>query len=99
MNVRWSDDADRDRGDIAARIWAASPQAALAMDALFTTAASRLETFPRLGKQGYMAGTRELFPHPTYRLVYQVADEEVVILSIVHTSRQWPPEPPVEDDA
>ena len=36
-------------------------------------------------------GTRELIPHRSYRIVYEVGPETVWVLALVHTSRQWPP--------
>jgi plasmid stabilization system protein ParE len=44
-----------------------------------------------MGKSGALQGTRELLPHPSYRMVYAVGVDEIAILAIVHTSRQWPP--------
>lgn len=55
-------------------------------------AVARLRTFPLLGAAGTVAGTRELIPHPTYRVVCQVEGEAVWVLALVHTARQWPPE-------
>jgi plasmid stabilization system protein ParE len=40
---------------------------------------------------GIIPGTRELTPHKTHRLVYEIDQEAVWILALVHTSRQWPP--------
>lgn len=59
-----------------AYIAAENPRAAIAMDELFSSAAARLAKFPRLGKPGVIMGTRELIPHESYRLVYEVAEEE-----------------------
>ncbi|HUG22949.1 type II toxin-antitoxin system RelE/ParE family toxin [Piscinibacter sp.] len=42
------------------------------MDELFGLAAARLADFPRLGKPGQIAGTRELIAHENYRLIYEV---------------------------
>ena len=37
------------------------------------------------------AGTRELIPHESYRLVYEIEGTTVWVLALVHTARQWPP--------
>ena len=34
---------------------------------------------------------RELIPHESYRLVYEIERETVWVLALVHTARQWPP--------
>lgn len=41
-----------------------------------------------------IAGTRELIPHESYRLVYEVQADAVWILALVHTARLWPPTRP-----
>lgn len=61
------------------------------MDQLFSDAAEKLADFPRLGRPGKISGTHELIPHESYRLVYEVEDETVWVLALVHTARQWPP--------
>ena len=45
-----------------------------------------------MGRAGKVSGTREIFPHESYRLIYEIEDDTVWILTLVHTSRQWPPE-------
>ena len=64
--------------------------AASQMDELFSTAASRLAAHPRLGHEGKILGTFELIPHENYRLVYEIENQTVWILALVHTSRLWP---------
>jgi plasmid stabilization system protein ParE len=61
------------------------------MDALFREAATRLSEYPKQGRAGKISGTRELIPHESYRLVYEIENETVWILALVHTARQWPP--------
>jgi plasmid stabilization system protein ParE len=95
LNVIWSEDADRDRSEIIDHIWLDSPAAAFRMDAVFQSAAVRLERFPYSGRTGVLPGTREVIPHPSYRMVYEIDDEAVTILALAHTARQWPP---VEED-
>lgn len=93
MRVLWTPAALQDRADIVDYIAIENPRAALGIDELFSEAAARLADFPRIGKPGLIQGTRELLPHQSYRLVYELdeAGETVWILTIVHTARQWPP--------
>lgn len=95
MKVRWSEDAERDRAEILEYIWLENPGAARRMDSMFDAATDRLSKFPFAAREGVISDTRELITHPSYRLVYQVTDSEIVIHALVHTSRQWPP---VEDE-
>jgi plasmid stabilization system protein ParE len=44
------------------------------------------------GPPGKIPGTRELIPHESYRLIYEVHGDVVWILAIIHTASQWPPE-------
>lgn len=91
MKVLWTPQAEQDRSDIFFYIATDNPRAAVALDERFSEAAARLESFPLLGKPGRIPGTRELIPHEHYRLVYEVSEEVVWILTLVHTARQWPP--------
>jgi addiction module RelE/StbE family toxin len=89
--VVWTPEAEQDRADIWEYIAADSPQAAVRMDLLFSNAAGRLADHPKLGKPGKIAGTRELLPHESYRLIYEIDGETVWVLTLVYTARQWPP--------
>lgn len=91
MRVLWTPEALQDRADIWDYIAADNPRAAARMDALFSEAAGRLAEYPKQGRAGKISGTRELIPHESYRLVYEIANETVWILALVHTARQWPP--------
>ncbi|MDZ7936982.1 MAG: type II toxin-antitoxin system RelE/ParE family toxin [Rhodoferax sp.] len=91
MRVIWTPEAQQDRADIWDYIAADNPSAAANVDSLFSAAAARLADHPKLGRPGKIAGTRELIPHESYRLVYEIAGETVWLLTLIHTSRQWPP--------
>ncbi|MBK9572352.1 MAG: type II toxin-antitoxin system RelE/ParE family toxin [Rhodoferax sp.] len=91
MRVFWAPQAQQDRSDIWDYIAADNPRAAVRMDELFSEAAARLVEHPKLGRAGRIAGTRELIPHESYRLVYEIERETVWILALVHTARQWLP--------
>lgn len=91
MRVLWTPEAEADRDAIWSHIAADNPPAAARMDRLFSEAAAKLAEFPRLGRAGKVPGTRELFPHESYRLVDEIEGETVWVLALVHTARQWPP--------
>lgn len=91
MNVRWTPEAEQDRHAIWDFIAAENPQAAARLDSLFAAAAKSLQSLPERGRPGLIAATRELFPHDSYRLVYEIDAETVWILAIVHAARSWPP--------
>lgn len=94
MRVVWLKAAKEDRLETLNYIAADNPAAAERMDTLFSEAAERLGELPQIGRPGSIAGTRELIPHENYRLIYQVDDDTVWILALIHTSRQWPPAEP-----
>ncbi|MDH1072392.1 type II toxin-antitoxin system mRNA interferase toxin, RelE/StbE family [Pseudomonas nitroreducens] len=91
MKVFWTRDAQQDRLDIWEYLASENPGAAAHMDILFSTTAARLRSFPMMGKPGRIPGTRELIPHESYRLVYQIEADVLWVLALVHTSRMWPP--------
>lgn len=90
FSVIWTDEAVEDRDQILTFIANANPIAAIDMDALFGRAAARLSEYPMMGKTGTIPGTRELIPHNSYRLIYEIEGETVWILALTHTARQWP---------
>jgi len=91
MKIIWAPEARQDRFDVWDYIAADSTDAAVRMDKLFSDAVAKLADFPELGQPGKVAGTRELIPHESYRLVYEIEQETVWILALMHTARQWPP--------
>lgn len=92
MKITWTREAAQDRADIWDYLYAINPKAAIDMDNRFSDAISRLAPHPESGPAGIIAGTRELIPHQSYRIIYEQAVNAIWILALVHTSRQWPPE-------
>ena len=92
MEVVWSEEAEENLDTIVSYIADDNLQAALEMDDLLRSAASGLARFPRKGKAGRIPGTRELAVHPSYLLVYILDDTVLHIVTVLHTSQQWPPE-------
>jgi toxin ParE1/3/4 len=90
LKVIWTPEALQDRSDIWDHIAADNPNAAARLDLLFSDVARRLADFPNLGRPGKIPGTREMVPHESYRLIYEISGEIVWMLALVHTARQWP---------
>ncbi len=91
MKLHWTPEAEQDREDVLDYIAVDNPGAAANMDILIKRAAERASAFPLVARKGVIPGTRELIPHENYRLIYQIIEDTVWILALVHTSRQWPP--------
>lgn len=91
MKLVWTRPAREDRKAIREYIADDSPSAALDLDELLSEKAARLVDHPGLGRSGRLQGTRELVAHRNYILIYDVADDVVRVLRVLHTARQWPP--------
>ncbi len=96
MKLIWTHGAKRDLAEIASYIWRDNPAAAKKTRNRIETVAAYLRSQPFAGRPGTIAGTREIVPHPSYRIVYQLTEETVFVLGVIHTARQWPP---VEDES
>ena len=91
MNLGWTSEAEQDRQDIFDYVRAENPAAALRIDAAFDRVVEKLASFPEMGRMGKLPNTREISVGSSYRVVYQIIEETVWILAIVHTARRWPP--------
>ena len=90
VRLVWTRPASIDRKDIREHVAEANPNAALALDELLSEKAARLADDPALGRIGRVPGTRELVAHRNYVLVYDMADDQVRVLRVLHAARQWP---------
>jgi len=90
LKVVWTPEAVQDRVDIWDYIATDNPQAAARMDELFSDSANRLIEHPKLGRAGKIPSTRELVAHEHYRLVHEIENETVWVLTLIHTARLWP---------
>jgi len=91
MEIIWRESALRDLEAIRAYIARDSTEAAKRVRGAIQTVVSRLEEHPESARPGRVEGTRELIVTGLpYVVAYRVADKQVRILAVIHTSRQWP---------
>jgi addiction module RelE/StbE family toxin len=91
VRLFWTPEALADRRAIYDYIEVDNPNAALALDELFSEKANRLVDHPGLGRPSRIAGTSELVAHQNYILIYDTAADLVRVLRVLHAARQWPP--------
>ena len=93
MLLEWSVFALADREAIFDYIEADSPQAAVAVDDRIQICVEGLAQFPNMGRNGRIAGTRELVISGTpYIAAYRIAGNALRILRILHGAQKWPEE-------
>lgn len=89
MTVSWRAAALADIARIVRHIAAENPRAARRMARELLLAGDSLELFPRRGRPGQIAGTRELVPVRPYVLIYEVGDgDSVAILRVWHAAQE-----------
>lgn len=66
------------------------PVAAERIVQLIHDGAERLRWFPESGRIGRVAGTRELIVHPNYVLIYQVIDDRIRMIRVLHARQRYP---------
>jgi len=90
MKVVWRAVAERDLERAADFIALRNPDAATKVEHRLRTAVEHLEQFPRAGRLGKTAGTREIvITEYPYIIRYRVTADQVQILRIFHTSTAW----------
>lgn len=90
MKLIWSDESVVDREATFEYIAADNVSAADKLDTLFRDRADGLKRSPYLGRPGKLSATRELTVHPNYRLIYRIDGDTIIILGVIHASRNWP---------
>jgi len=91
MKIKWHRLARQDLRHVRAYIARDNPKAAAKVAQRIRTAIERLPDNPALGRPGRVIDTRELVVTGTpYLVPYIVANDEIVILRILHGAQQWP---------
>lgn len=91
MEIFWTQEAIEDRSKIYDYLEEKNPPAAIAIDDLFSERAALLIDHPESGRVGRLPGTQEAVVHENYMMVYDIVGDQVRVLNVVHTARQWPP--------
>jgi toxin ParE1/3/4 len=93
LRIRWTDQASADLDNIETYVTHDSPAGAVRTVMGIIEAVGQLSEFPALGRAGRVVGTRELvLPGQPYIVPYRVKDNNIEIIAVFHTSRQWPEE-------
>jgi toxin ParE1/3/4 len=91
MQIAWTRKALGNLADIQAYIEQDQPEAARKVAAAIRRTVAYLAQHPHLGRPGRKAGTRELVVAGTrYIATYQVRDERLVILAVLHGAQRPP---------
>lgn len=86
MKVEWRKAASADVRRISRNLAEENPTAARRVARDLLLAGESLALFPRRGRPGSVAGTRELVAVRTYVIVYRVEDDLVTIVRIWHAA-------------
>ncbi len=90
QTVRWSEEATTDLVEIIDYIEQWNATAAQSLLSAIVQSAENLPLMPYLFRLGRVPGTRENVVHPNYIVVYQVGDNAMDILRILHSRQQYP---------
>jgi toxin ParE1/3/4 len=91
MEIIWRASALNDLEAVREFIVQDNPRAAARVLTSIRAAVGRLGRHPSLGRAGRVEGTRELIiSNAPYIVAYRVVENQVRILAVIHTSRQWP---------
>jgi toxin ParE1/3/4 len=89
--IRWTTNAYTDLRTIIEYITEDDEAAAGRIGRRLWDAIRRLTAYPGMGREGRVAGTRELVvPATPYIVAYRIVGATVEILAILHGARRWP---------
>ena len=92
MKPVWLATARRSRASRIAYVAERNPQAALDMANGIRASTDQLTNHARIGRPGRVPGTRELVvPRTPYIVIYDVEDDTVRVIHVMHTAKRWPP--------
>jgi addiction module RelE/StbE family toxin len=93
MQIRWSPAASDDLFHIVEFIRTENAPAAQRVAKTIYDHVGSLGSFPYLGRQGRVEGTRELaVPSLPFIVVYRVLKDVIEIAGVIHGAQRWPPQ-------
>jgi addiction module RelE/StbE family toxin len=91
MKIRWSPEAAADFAEIVEYIRNQNPSAADRVAHTVYDSITSLKSFPKRGREGRVADTRELVLAPLpFIVVYRVKRSAVEVVRILHGAQRWP---------
>ena len=90
QTIRWADEATTDLVAIIDYIEQRNATAAQNLYATIVQSVESLPLMPYLFRPGRVAGTREQVVHPNYIVVYQVGNDVIDILRVLHSRQEYP---------
>ena len=95
MKVHWTAAARAQLRDIHSFVARSSPQYAKKLVDRLTRRSQQIGAFPQSGRvvpDVNDVNVREVLEGP-YRIIYHILDDQVDVIAVVHSARQWPGEP------
>lgn len=91
MRLEWHPYAKADLVDVVTYIAVDDVEAAYRVHDEIANQTAALAEYPLMGREGRVAGTRELpISRTAYVVAYRVGEDAVTVLRVFHGARRWP---------
>lgn len=90
LPIKWTDEAKTDLYTLIAFIAEENPYAAESLLEQIEESILPTAEHPYMFRAGRVPGTREIVAHPNYILIYQVLNDAILVLSVVHSRCEYP---------
>lgn len=90
LTVKWTDEARNELYALIRFIAEQNPFAAESLMQRIEESVLPATEHPYLFRPGRIPGTREIVAHPNYIVVYQVKDDFLEVLDVLHARQQYP---------
>ena len=91
LEIYWTEPAVTDLEHVEAYVAKDNPSAAVNLVlSIIDVVEKTLPSYPGVGREGRLLGTRELVVHENYLVPYRVKGKNIEILRVLHVARKWP---------